>query len=59
MPARGEGQAEAPETRVLQAMSDAVLAIAAEMAVEPILQKLVQSRCQLVDGGAARARPEP
>ena len=50
MSARGEDQAEAPETRVLQAMSDAVLAIAAEMAVEPILQKLVQSAGEL--GGA-------
>jgi signal transduction histidine kinase len=50
MSERGEDQAQAPETRVLQAMSDAVLAIAAEMAVEPILQKLVRSAGEL--GGA-------
>jgi signal transduction histidine kinase len=50
MPVRGEGQEESSETRVLQAMSDAVLAIAAEMAVEPILQKLVRSAGEL--GGA-------
>ena len=50
MSARGEDQAQAPETRVLQAMSDAVLAIAAEMAVEPILLKLVRSAGEL--GGA-------
>jgi signal transduction histidine kinase len=45
--------AKAPETRALEAMSDAVLAIAAEMAVEPILQKLVHSAGEL--GGARYA----
>jgi signal transduction histidine kinase len=45
--------AKAHETRALEAMSDAVLAIAAEMAVEPILQKLVHSAGEL--GGARYA----
>jgi signal transduction histidine kinase len=38
---------DARETSALQAMSDAVLAIAAERAVEPVLQRLVESARQL------------
>lgn len=39
----------AQQSAALKAMSDAVLAIASELSVEPILEKLVQSARELVD----------